>query len=499
MTDTATATEDVVEAGHLDVLIVGAGVSGIGAAHHLQEQLPGRTFTILESMETFGGTWWTHKYPGVRSDSDLFTFGYRFKPWPGPPIATGEEILKYLGEVIEEDGLDQHIRYQHKVVAAAWSSEDRRWTVDVLRTDTDEHLRFTCAFLWMCMGYYRHDHGYTPTWPGMDRFEGEIVHPQTWPEDLDLTGKRVVMIGSGATAATLIPALADEVGHITMLQRSPTFFFVRPNADPLADELRALDTPEEWVHEIVRRKILRDQTVMTNLALQHPEEARKLLIDAIRPLLPEGFDVDKHFNPPYRPWQQRIALLPDGDLFQAVNAGKASVVTDQIATFTEAGIELESGEVLEADVIITATGFELNVLGDIPFTVDGKVLDPADEVTYRGFMLSGVPNMAYIFGYFRYSWTLRVDILCDFILRLLAHMDELGVDCVTPELRPEDEGMDLIPAVDPDDFNPGYLQRSLDLLPRQGDHPPWQTSQDYLMERDALPAADLDDGSLVYR
>ncbi len=471
MTDTKTPAgsagsgDATIDGGHTDVLIVGAGISGIGAAHHLREQLPDRTFTILETMETFGGTWWTHKYPGIRSDSDLFTFGYRFKPWPGAPIASGEEILRYLGEVVEEDGLDTHIRYQHRVISAAWSTDEARWTLEVLRTDTGEHVRFTCSFLWMCMGYYRHAEGYTPEWPGMERFDGPIVHPQTWPEDLDLEGKRVVVIGSGATAATLIPALADDVEHVTMLQRSPTFFFVRPNADELADTLRDLDTPEEWVHEIVRRKVLRDHKLMTDLALQFPDEARQVLLDGIRPLLPEGFDIDKHFNPPYRPWQQRIALLPDGDLFKAVGEGKASVVTDQIATFTETGIDLESGESLEADVIITATGFELNVLGDVTFSVDGEVVDVGDRVTYRGLMLTGVPNMAYVFGYFRYSWTLRVDIICDYVCRLIGHLDELGMSSVVPELGEDDQKMELVPAVDPEEFNPGYLQRSLHLLP----------------------------------
>ena len=485
--------------GHVDVLIVGAGISGIGAAHHLREQCPEKSFVILESMETFGGTWWTHRYPGIRSDSDLFTFGYRFKPWPGPPIASGPEIMKYLGEVIEEDALEQHIRYRHRVVAASWSADDRRWSLDVVRTDTGEHLRFTTSFLWMCQGYYRHAQGYTPDWPGMDRFDGPIVHPQTWPEDLDYQGKRVVVIGSGATAATLIPALADDVEHITMLQRSPTFFFVRPNANELADQLRSLDVPEEWTHEIVRRQILHDQAMMTNLALAFPEEARQLLLDEIRPLLPEGFDVDRHFNPPYRPWQQRIALLPDGDLFAGIRSGKASVVTDEIDTFTETGITLASGETLEADIVITATGFDLAVLGDIAFTVDGRALDPTECVTYRGLMFTGVPNLAYVFGYFRYSWTLRVDLLSDFVCRLLRHMDELDASMVVPRLGEAEAGMELLPWVDPENFNPGYLTRSMHLMPRQGDRAPWQLPHDYMVEKEELPSADLDDGALFYR
>ncbi len=487
------------EAGHTDVVIIGAGISGIGGAHHLREQCPDKSFVILEAMETFGGTWWTHKYPGIRSDSDLFTFGYRFKPWPGPPIASGPEILKYIGEVIEEEELDQHICYRHRVVSATWSSDEARWTLDVVRTDTGERLRFTAAFLWMCQGYYRHSEGYTPDWPGMDRFDGPIVHPQTWPEDLDVAGKRVLVIGSGATAATLIPALADEVEHITMLQRSPTFFFVRPNANELADQLRELDVPEEWTHEIVRRQILREQAMMTSLALAFPDEARQLLLGEIRPLLPEGFDVYKHFNPPYQPWQQRIAVLPDGDLFRGIRSGKASVVTDEIDTFTETGIALKSGETVEADVIITATGFDLAVLGDIAFTVDGKPLDPTEAVTYRGVMFTGVPNLAYVFGYFRYSWTLRADLISDFVCGLLNHMDELGVSTAVPKLRDDEADMELLPWVDPENFNPGYLTRSLDLMPRQGARQPWQLPHDYMVEKEELPAADLDDGRLQYR
>ena len=500
MTDATVAAErGATGARHVDVLIVGAGISGIGGAHHLREQRPDTSFVILESMDTFGGTWATHTYPGIRSDSDLFTFGYRFKPWPGPPIATGGEILQYLGEVIEDSDLDRYICYQHQVVSAAWSTDERQWSLDVVRTDTGEQLRFTASFLWMCQGYYRHSEGYTPEWPGMDRFEGPVVHPQIWPEDLDYEGKRVVVIGSGATAATLVPAIADEVEHVTMLQRSPTFFYVRPNANELADQLRALDVPEEWTHEIVRRQILRDQAEANNLALAFPEEARQLLIEEIRPHLPEGFDVEKHFNPPYRPWQQRIAVVPEGDLFAGIRSGKASVATDEIETFTETGIDLKSGESLDADIIITATGFELSVLGDIDFTVDGQAFDFADSVTYRGLMFTGVPNLLYVFGYFRYSWTLRADLISDFVCRLLGHMNELDASIVVPQLRDEDADMGLLPWVDPENFNPGYLTRSMHLMPKQGDRKPWQLLHDYMVEKEELPAADLDDGALTYR
>ncbi|QGG94432.1 flavin-containing monooxygenase [Actinomarinicola tropica] len=483
---------------HVDVLIVGAGISGIGAAYHLQTQRPGTTFALLDAHPAAGGTWWTHRYPGIRSDSDLFTFGYRFKPWTGTPIATGEEILKYLSEVIEENDLGRHIRYEHRVEAASWSSEDALWTVEAVRLDTGEQVRFTARFLWMCQGYYRHDQGYTPEWEGFDDFEGRVVHPQLWPDDLDLTGQRVVVIGSGATAATLIPNIADRCAHVTMLQRSPTFFFVKPNSNEVADMLRELDIPDEWVHEIVRRKIIHDQDAITKLSFDDPEALRAFLIETIRPLVPEGVDVDRHFNPPYRPWQQRIAVLPDGDLFAAMRSGQASVVTDQIERFDATGIQLASGEHLDADVVITATGFDLSVMGDVSFAVDGQAVDFADTVTYRGIMFTGVPNMAYVFGYFRASWTLRADLISDFVCRLLDHMDERVASSVVPAVPDEEADMALLPWVEPDNFNPGYLTRSMHLMPRQGDRLPWRLLHDYAEEREIIAGADLDDGRLHY-
>ena len=495
-TTAGTATGSTTQ--HVDVLIVGAGISGIGGAYHLQQAFPDRSFVVLDALDSFGGTWWTHRYPGVRSDSDLFTFGYGFKPWTGTPIASGEEILKYMGEVIAENGLDEHIRYRHRVVAASWSSAESRWTVEVLRLDTEEHLTYTTSFLWMCQGYYNHGEPYTPTWEGMGDFVGEIVHPQQWPEDLSLEGRRVVVIGSGATAATLIPNIADDCAHVTMLQRSPTFFFVRPNSNELADTLRELDVPDEWTHEIVRRKILHDQEAITKMSFEQPELLREFLIETIRPLLPEGFDVDTHFNPSYRPWQQRVAVLPDGDMFKSINAGSASVVTDQIDRFVPEGIRLQSGDVLEADVIVTATGFDLSVLGDVAFAIDGEPLDAAETVTYRGIMLTGVPNLAYVFGYFRASWTLRADLISEFVMRLLAHMDDKGASTVTAQLRPDEDGMALGPWVDPDNFNPGYLTRSMHLMPKQGDREPWQMLHDYTVEREQLAGADLDDGALRF-
>jgi len=487
---------------HVDVLIVGAGISGIGAAYHLRHQRPGTSFVVLETKESFGGTWLTHTYPGIRSDSDLYTFGYRFKPWTGPPIAAAAEILRYMGEVIEENDLDRHIRYHHRISTATWSSDDNRWTLHATRTDPDsgdiEDVTFTTDFLWMCQGYYRHEKGYTPDWPGMDTFEGEIVHPQTWPNDIDLTGKRVVVIGSGATAATLVPAIAGECEHVTMLQRSPTYFISRPNTNEVADMLRDLDVPEEWTHEIVRRKILKDQAEITRLSFEQPEFLRTELLNLVRAELPEGYDVDTHFTPAYRPWQQRLAMVPDGDLFAGIRSGKASVVTDEIEAFDETGIRTRSGEHLDADVIITATGFELSVLGDIDFTVDDRPVNFADTVTYRGMMFTGVPNLVWVFGYFRASWTLRADLVADFVCRLLDHMDDLGAVKVTPALRPEDAEMELSSWIDPDNFNPGYLMRSVHLMPKKGDKPEWQHSQDYWVEKETLPAADLDDGCLVY-
>jgi monooxygenase len=488
-----------VEAGHVDVLIVGAGISGIGAAHHLQERFPERSFLVLDALDGHGGTWWTHRYPGARSDSDLFTFGYRFKPWRGPSIATSQEILSYLDEVVRENGLAERIRYRHTVTAADWSGEDRRWSVEVTRGDTGERLRFTTDFLWMCQGYYRHGQGYTPEWPGMDRYKGVVVHPQHWPEDLDCTGRRVVVIGSGATAATLVPALAATAKHVTMLQRSPTFFVARPKTHELAETLRALDVPDEWTHEIMRRAYLAQGAEITRLSFEAPDELRAFLLDQMRPLLPEGFDVEKHFNPRYRPWQQRLAVVPEGDLFAALREGTASVVTDTIGTFTETGIRLSSGEELEADVVVTATGFDLSLFGDVAFRVDGEPVDFPQRVTYRGLMITGVPNMAYVFGYFRSSWTLRADLVSDFVCRLLGHMREKGATVVVPELRPEDADMALRPWADPENFNSGYVMRSHHLLYKQGDREPWTHHHEYVEERDSLPAADLDDGSLRYR
>jgi len=483
---------------HFDVLIVGAGISGIGGAYHLSKQCPDKSFVVLEMQESFGGTWWTHRYPGIRSDSDLHTFGYRFKPWRGPPIATAAEILAYMGEVIEENDLARHIRYRHKILSARWASEVHRWTIEAVRNDTGEHLTFTANFLWMCQGYYRHSQGYLPAWPGTETFKGTLVHSETWPERLDLAGKMVVVIGSGATAATIIPAIADDCGHVTMLQRSPTFFITGRNVIDLAETLRQLQVDEAWIHEIVRRKILFDQATFTRRCVEEPDVVSKELIGVIRNLLGPDFDVETHFTPSYRPWRQRIAFVPDADLFKCIAGGKASVETDEIERFNATGILLRSGKQLDADIIVAATGFNISVLGDIDFVIDGERLLFADTVTYRGMMFTGLPNLAWVFGYFRASWTLRSDLVADFVCRLLKHMDATGAKQVTVALRPEDQAMPLLPWIDPQNFNPGYITRSMHLLPKRGDKPDWQHNQDYWSEKDQFPAIDLSDRAFVY-
>ena len=484
---------------HFDVIIAGAGISGVGGAYHLTHQMPGTSYVVLESQDTFGGTWTTHKYPGIRSDSDLHTFGYRFKPWVGAPIATAEEILKYMGDAIEENGLGEHIRYKHRIEKAEWSSKDAQWIVDATRTDTGEKCRFSCNFLWMCQGYYRHSKGYTPQWDGMENYKGVLVHPQTWPEGLDYKGKNVLVIGSGATAATVIPAMAADAAHITMLQRSPTYFRAGRNAIEIAETLRELQVDEAWIHEISRRKILHDQAAFTKRTFEEPETVREELLAGVRSYLGPDYDIETHFTPKYRPWRQRLAFVPDGDLFKGIAAGKASVVTDEIEHFTETGVLLKSGKLLEADIVVTATGFDLCPLGDIDFVIDGKPLAFHDTVTYRGMMFTGVPNMVWVFGYFRASWTLRADLVADFVCKMLKQMRTKNVRQVTVALRPEDKDMPLLDWIDTDNFNPGYMQRGMHLLPRRGNKPEWMHNQDYWSEKDEIPATNLDDAAFVYR
>ena len=483
---------------HFDVLIVGAGISGVCGAYYLQNRCPGLRYVIFEAEESFGGTWWTHRSPGIRSDSDLHTFGYSFKPWVGPPIATAEEILSYMGEVIEENDLAQHIRYRHKILKAAWSHENSLWTIEAVHSDTNEPVRVTANFLWMCQGYYRHNEGYTPDWEGMSDFKGRIAHPENWPDDIDYAGKRVVVIGSGATAATVVPAMAETAEHVVMLQRSPTFFRTGRNAIEITETLRELQIDESWIHEITRQRILLDQSIFTDRCFEEPDVVREELLGQVRKLLGPDYDVDKHFSPSYRPWRQRIAFVPDADLFKGIADGKASVVTDEIDRFTESGILLKSGENLAADLIVTATGFNMNVMGDIAFTIDGEPLDFHDTVTYRGMMFTGVPNLAWVFGYFRASWTLRSELVAEFVCRLLNHLRETGARSVAPALRPSEKDMPQLPWIDEEDFNPNYLKRAMDVLPKRGTTREWQHTQDYWREKDEFPAIDLEDDVFVY-
>lgn len=495
MSKTDTAAQNLQ---HVDILIVGAGISGIGLAHHVKEQCPEKTFAILESKDTHGGTWVTHTYPGIRSDSDLYTFGYRFKPWTGKPIAEASLINDYMADVIKEDDLDRHIRYQHEITKASWSDETQLWTISVNKKDTNEEVNITCNFFMWSGGYYDHKQGYTPQWAGMDSFKGAIVHPQTWPEDLELSGKKVVVIGSGATAATLVPNITEDSEHVTMLQRSPTYFWTDDNRNELADRLRQLDLPEEWVHETVRRDLLKTAKDVQYAAAEFPDVVKEELLKVVRKHVGDEI-TEKHFTPSYRPWQQRLAFVPNADLFKAVKSGKASIVTDKIESFTEKGILLQSGEELEADVIITATGFNLLPLGGIPYEVNGKQVDLGNAFTYRGIMLSGLPNLAMMFGYLRTSWTMRVDLVGDYICRLISHMDKKGAKVITPTLREQDEGMAKNRWISAEEFNPGYMERRHHLMPKSGDHEPWQFSPDYYTEKDQIPNFDLDEDTLVYK
>ncbi|SCF22046.1 Predicted flavoprotein CzcO associated with the cation diffusion facilitator CzcD [Micromonospora purpureochromogenes] len=463
---------------HVDVLIVGAGLSGVGAACHLRRNCPDKTYAVLEARDAIGGTWDLFRYPGIRSDSDMFTLGYSFKPWTDPKaIADGDAIRRYVRETAREYGVDEHIRFRHRVLRAEWDSATARWTVHAHRDDTGEDVVLTCAFLFACSGYYRYDAGYTPEFPGAERFTGELVHPQHWPEDLDHTGKRVVVIGSGATAVTLVPAMAERAAHVTMLQRSPTYVISLPSRDVVADALRRW-LPAKTAYPVVRWKNVLLGTVNFQLSRRAPKLVRSLLLRAAKGRLPAGYDVDRHFSPRYDPWDQRLCVVPDGDLFHAVRAGRASVVTDTVDTFTEGGVRLGSGEELPADIVVTATGLNLLALGGMTLAVDGVDVDLAQTVAYKGMMLSDVPNFAMTIGYTNASWTLKADLVATYVCRLLRHLDATGQQVVTPVAPGSGE---LVPLID---LKSGYVLRSVDALPKQGARAPWRLHQNYA--RDVL-------------
>src|SRR5271166_266124 len=418
---------------HVDVLIVGAGLSGIGAAHHIQAAFPDKTYTILEARDAIGGTWDLFRYPGVRSDSDMHTLGYRFRPWTqAEAIADGPSILGYVRDTAAEAAIDKHIRFNHRVTRATWSNATARWTVQAVHGA--ETVDLTCGFLLMCSGYYRYDEGYTPDFPGTERFAGQIVHPQQWADDIDYAGKQVVVIGSGATAVTLVPSMAQTAAHVTMLQRSPTYVVTLPAQDAIADALRRR-LPARLAYSIVRWKNVLRTMFSFQLSRRRPGVMKALLRKGLEKQLPPGYDIDTHFKPLYNPWDQRLCLVPDGDLFKAISDGSASIVTDRIDTFTEQGLKLESGVELQADLIVTATGLNLLALGGMEIAVDGREVELSETMSYKGMMLSGVPNMALVIGYTNASWTLKCDLTCEYVCRLLKHMDEHGYRQCVPENR----------------------------------------------------------------
>ena len=480
----------------VDVVVVGAGLSGIGAGYHLQTMSPDRSYVILEGRDGLGGTWDLFKYPGVRSDSDMHTLGFSFKPWTeAKSIADGPSILAYLKETVAQFGIDQHIRYGQLVSRAEWSSDNATWTV----TSTDKHTgaskTIECSFLFMCSGYYSYKKGHTPEFAGRERFTGTIVHPQEWPLNLDYAGKRVVVIGSGATAVTIVPSMAENAAHVTMLQRSPTYMVSRPDHDALANRMRKV-LPEKIAYNITRFKNTWRQQLVYNKTRTDPEKVKKLLLGGIQLELGADYDIAKHFTPNYNPWDQRLCLVPNGDFFKAMREGKASVVTDHIASFTETGIQLASGEHLEADVIVTATGLELVTLGEMDFIVDGKQVDFSQTWTYKGFAYSDIPNMASTFGYINASWTLRSDLTAEYVCRLLNHMRKKGVAQCTPRLREQDRNMKQRPWID--GFSSGYMQRMMHRMPRQGDHEPWINPQNYRRDKKMFKHSPIDDGVMQF-
>lgn len=481
---------------HFDVVVVGAGISGIGAGYFLQTKCPKRTFVILEGRQQIGGTWDLFRYPGVRSDSDMHTLGYSFKPWTATKsIAEGPAILDYLNETVNENGLKRHIRFGHHVTKAQWSSDDHQWTVHTHRDEKGDEVTFTCNYLFMCSGYYSYKGGFQPEFPGMSRFRGPVVHPQKWPKDLDYSGKRVVVIGSGATAMTLVPAMAATASHVTIVQRSPTYVVSRPDEDRVANTLRRF-LPDSIAYGLTRWKNITRQQLVYKKTRTDPDKVRQLLLGMVRQELGPDYDVEKHFTPTYNPWDQRLCLIPNSDLFKAINSGSVTVVTDQISTFTETGIALESGEHLEADIIVSATGLRLVTLGEMEFFIDGQPVDFSRVWTYKGFAYSDIPNLASSFGYINASWTLRADLTCEYVCRLLNYMDKTGTRECVPRLRPTDVGM---PARDwIDGFTPNYMKRVMHMLPRQGDREPWLNPQNYGLDKKMFRRGRVDDGVMTF-
>ncbi len=476
---------------HFDMIIVGAGLSGIGTAWRLQKQCPGKTYTILEQRDGIGGTWDLFRYPGIRSDSDMHTLGYDFRPWTeAKAIADGPSIRKYVNDTAREAGIDKHIRFGHSVEKAEWSSETATWTVTA--THDGVAKRMTCSFLMMCAGYYRYDQGYRPEFPGEAAFKGTFVHPQHWPEDLDYAGKRVVIIGSGATAVTLVPEMAKTAGKVTMLQRSPTYVVSRPAEDWVANALRKV-LPDKWAYSIVRWRNVLMQKYFFHQAQTKPEKTRAYLTKRAEKALGPDYPVDPHFTPKYDPWDQRLCLIPDSDLFEALKGGKAEVVTDQIETFTETGIKLKSGAELEADIVVTATGLDLQFMGGADLVVDGETVNLPEHMTYRGAMLSDAPNIFFVFGYLNASWTLRADLISDYACRMINYMDEKGYDIAVAS--PDGTEGEHRPWLE---FSSGYIQRANERLPKQGSTGPWVFSQNYTLDRRDMKQGPIDDGVIRF-
>ena len=471
---------------HLDVVIVGAGLSGIAGAYHLQRRCPGKEFAILEARGAIGGTWDLFRYPGVRSDSDMFTLGYSFKPWDrDESIADGGAILDYINETADEHGIRERVRFGHRVLDATWSTPDERWTLTV--ESDGERRQMTCAFLFVCSGYYDYENPYAPEFPGSERFGGELVHPQHWPEHLDYAGKRVVVIGSGATAVTLVPTIAQRAGHTIMLQRSPSYIFALPAHDPLAKGMRRA-LPRRLAYKLVRLKNVLVSSYFFNLSRRRPEMVKGYVRKAAAKQLPAGYDLDTHFKPAYNPWDQRMCLVPDGDLFRSITRGDVEVVTDHIETFTETGLRLRSGRELEADVVITATGLNMLSFGGATVHVDGIGVEPSETLAYKGMMLSGVPNFAFAIGYPNASWTLKCELAAKYMCRLLNHMDRRGHTVATPTL--DDDSVEALPFMD---FTSGYIQRAQHLLPKQGSKRPWRLHQNYPRDIVTLRTGSLDE------